>query len=181
MIKNKTVILTGAPFSGKTTLLKYFKKKGYKIIEESARFLINYNRRNNINILPWIDQDKFERLCFKHQLQKEKIIDTLKTDKPVIMDESVIDFAAYYLIRGLKIPSYLQKGIDKSNHNYIFILEVLPNYKKDKNRPWTIEQIKDLQQNLINLYSNHYPANKIHKIPALSVEKRFKLIEKIIS
>jgi len=181
MNKNKTVILTGAPFSGKTTLLKYFKKKGYKIIEESARFLINYNRRNNINILPWIDQDKFERLCFKHQIQKEKLINTLQTDKPVIMDESVIDFGAYYLLRGLKVPQYLQKGIDKSNHDFIFILDVLPDYKKDKNRPWTLEQINSLQQNLTNLYLSHYSKNKIYKIPAISVAKRFKMIENIIS
>jgi len=180
MTKNKNIILSGAPFSGKTTLLNYFKKKGYPIIDEQARKLINYNRKNNINIFPWTDQDKFERLCFKNQIAKEKEIKNIKSKKPIIMDESVVDYAAYYLIRNLKIPKFLINGIKKSKYDYIFILDVLPNYKKDKDRPWTKTQIKNLQKHLISLYSQYY-TYKIYRIPCLPVKERFQLIQKIIN
>ncbi|PIS15984.1 hypothetical protein COT62_00785 [Candidatus Roizmanbacteria bacterium CG09_land_8_20_14_0_10_41_9] len=41
MKKNNWYVITGAPSAGKTTLLKELEKKGYTVIYEAARIIID--------------------------------------------------------------------------------------------------------------------------------------------
>ena len=58
MIQN--YIITGAPGTGKTTIINALKKEGYSCAEEISRELIAEQIDIGGNILPWKDQIAFE-------------------------------------------------------------------------------------------------------------------------
>jgi predicted ATPase len=50
---NNRFVITGAPGTGKTTLVEGLSKEGFKTCEEAARLVVLKNLQKENNILPW--------------------------------------------------------------------------------------------------------------------------------
>ena len=59
---SRRVVITGAPGSGKTTILNYIKARGYHVEPEAARVVIQKQLQHENPVLPWTDRVAFDRL-----------------------------------------------------------------------------------------------------------------------
>ena len=56
-------IITGAPGTGKTSIINHLKKKGYNCIDEISREIISEQIAINGEVLPWKNLSAFSESC----------------------------------------------------------------------------------------------------------------------
>ncbi len=135
--KNKKVVITGSPGSGKSTLINLLEGYGYFCIKEFSRSLLekskNEGRENYFKSKPI----EFSRLIWKKRI--EQLIEAsemeFKKDKPfVFFDRGVHDVIAYMNFIG---QPYIQNEFKPQNNTYEIAI-LLP--------PWKEIYINDLQR-----------------------------------
>ena len=170
---NQRYVITGAPGTGKTSIIKALKKKGFTCINEQSRRIITEQIMKKGDILPW-----------KNQIAFEKKIASIRTKKYLMsppneicfFDRSVLDCVAYLKLSKLKVPSEILKNIQKCKFNNIvfytpFWKEI---YINDGERKESIEIAIKIQKTIIEAYkSKNY---QLIKIPKLSIKKRVDFI-----
>lgn len=92
-------VITGAPCSGKTTLIEALAGRGYRIVPETARAYIDRCLAQGLT-LPQIKADPFQ---FERRILLEKVaLETaLPRDQLTFMDRAVPDSVAYFRFEGL--------------------------------------------------------------------------------
>ena len=153
----KKYVLTGGPCSGKTTLLSELKKRGYNIVEESARDII---RKHN-GILP----EERQRRIAKSQLEIELSL----PDNTYFLDRSIIDTIAYSLFHNVTPPCFPDFQL-KARYNKIFLLERL-SFKNDG------ERIEKSEEEAIKVHEKIVEAYQMFgyvliPVPIMHVEQR---------
>ena len=165
-------IITGAPGTGKTSIINLLKEKGYNCYEEKSREIIINQIKNNGNDLPWKNLIGFSERVFK--LREKQL---LKSDgKLNFFDRGLIDVYAYMKVDDLKIPTHMTQSIKKKKYNKnIFLTPIWEEiYKNDNERKETLNQANMIEKEIIKSYLKfNY---KIIKIPKISVEERIDFI-----
>ncbi len=161
MNSNNWYIITGAPNSGKSTLIKLLADREYKTIDEAARIFIDREiargeelkdiRNNEIN---------FQKKILEIKIQLEKKIPKKEI---VFWDRGIPDSEAYYKLQGIALDNYLKKAIENSVYKKIFLLDYLP-YQKDYSRIESEEEQIKLHRLLRDVYG------KIN-VPVIEVSK----------
>ena len=161
MNSNNWYIITGAPNSGKSTLIKLLADRGYKTIDEAARIFIDREiargeelkdiRNNEIN---------FQKKILEIKIKLEKKIPKREI---VFWDRGIPDSEAYYKLHGIALDNYLKKAIENSVYKKIFLLDYLP-YQKDYSRIESEEEQIKLHRLLRDVYG------KIN-VPVIEVSK----------
>lgn len=120
--KIKKYVITGGPCCGKTTIIGLLKRRGFSVLDETAREVLRDNkRRKNPKTSLEIEAEILER-----QIKKESSLrDTL-----VFMDRSALDGIAYSLLKHGKVPDLASTYDFKNKYNMVFLLERFP-FKKD--------------------------------------------------
>ncbi|MFA5084404.1 MAG: ATP-binding protein [Candidatus Paceibacterota bacterium] len=123
--KAKRYVITGGPCCGKTTTIGLLKKIGFPVLNETAREVLNENKRrkNPRNFL------EMEIEIFERQLEKEKSA----KDSKIFMDRSALDALAYSKLMLEKIPEQFLNHDFSGKYDLIFLLEMLP-FEKDSVR-----------------------------------------------
>ena len=67
---NRKYIVTGAPGTGKTSVINELKKRGFHCIDENSREIINDQIKNGGDILPWKNQVAFENKIINLRTQQ---------------------------------------------------------------------------------------------------------------
>jgi predicted ATPase len=160
-------VLTGGPGVGKTTTLIDLEKKGFFIVKETAREIIEREQESGRSLFPWVDLDKFNDELFKIQLEKEK---NAPKDKISILDRSIVDGIAYRNLGNLKIPENLLDAAKNAGYECVFLLDRLPNYLNDESRKEDEEKANKLHDEIEKVY-RELGFNVIN-VPALPVEER---------
>lgn len=188
MSKVKKIVLSGGPFSGKSTLVKEFKKIGLPVAEEAALTVIEELnnsigikeqikfRDSNINEFQNMILDK--QIHFENQAIKEAI--QYKNDY-IICDRGVYDALSYYELFKRKINSEILDKIESIHYDFSFICDVLPNFdtRPETGRFETFETSKKLSEHSYKIYSK-YVENTIF-LPVMSVEERLDFITDYIN
>jgi predicted ATPase len=167
-------VITGGPCSGKTTVIKALQKKGYNVISETAKMLIEKESAGKNKIFPWTNPEAFQKRIFSIQLKKEK---KLLKQKIYFLDRSLIDNIAYRTYKKIKIPKF-----SKPTYDTIFLLAMLPRKYWNKNpegkpRMETYAVALKLHKEISNTYKKL--GYSLKKIPVMTVNRRAALIEKI--
>ena len=58
----KKYVITGGPGIGKTTVIEILSSRGYEIVPEAARIIIEEEQINDSDALPWKNLKKFQNL-----------------------------------------------------------------------------------------------------------------------
>jgi predicted ATPase len=173
LIKNKKIVISGGPGSGKTTMVNLLRDKGYECFDEFSRVLIEKAQKSGENNI-----FKSRPIFFSEQVWKGRKDQYEKSylglDKPekqyVFFDRGLHDVVAYLDSIGV---SYDPKRFDLSLFPYDMALLLPPCksiYTKDKERKEDFEEAEKLYFYIKKTYqTNNIP---LVEVPFQSPELR---------
>jgi predicted ATPase len=173
-------ILTGAPGSGKTSVIKLLEETGENVVNESATDIIYENQSNGINE-PWKFQ-KFIDEILKLQINRQKNSCINKYDL-CFYDRSPICTYALSIYLGFEPSILLMNEIDRINSNNIyeknvFFIDNLGFIENTNARKISFEESVKFEKIHLDSY-NKFGFKCIH-IPKMTVEERANKILNII-
>ena len=165
----KKFIITGAPGTGKTTLINLLKPI-IPCLEEVARKVIISEQEKNNNGVPWENINRFIELVYT-QTNKE-----LLNSKTVICDRSLLDLEAYLSVANEPIPDYLGDFPyhQKYERTVFFAPTWFDIYCKDAQRLQEFEYCLKLEKSLLKHYTQK--GFNIINLPKSTPLKRKELI-----
>lgn len=167
MKKNNWYVITGAPSSGKTTVLELMEKKGYPVFYEWARIYIDQEMAKG-KTLAQIRKNElaFQRKILKLKIDFEKNLDP---KKQVFMERGIPDSDAYMKMCGVNEDAALKKSLKNCWYKKVFLLELIA-YESDYARTESQEEAMLIDSLLEKSYTDL--GMKVVRVPKLSVEDR---------
>jgi predicted ATPase len=169
----KSYVLTGGPGVGKTTMLELLASRGYAIMPEAARVIIEEEMIKDSNVLLRKNLAKFQKKIAQRQLGIEKKI----PHEITFLDRSIIDGYAFCVLGNVKAPEIIFQHA-KNRYDKIFLLEPLHIYKIDAIRKESEEFAVKIHDEIIKAYA--FFGYNLIRVPALLPEKRVDFILKHI-
>lgn len=163
-------VITGAPCSGKTSVIVELEAKGFQVVHEVARAYIDDELQKGRRI----DEIKIDELAFERAIldQKVAIESSLVVDCTVFLDRAVPDSIAYYRLAGLDPKEAVQKS-RVFRYQKVFLLERFE-FEKDGVRSEDDARAEKLELLLTNGYRElEY---EIMRVPRLSIRERVDFI-----
>lgn len=175
-MKNNWYIITGAPSTGKTTLLRELAKRGHLVLPEMARTIIDERIASGENI-EFIRAD--ERI-FQEQVASRKAALEASLDKQTrtFLDRGMHDTLAYMNAHNFEATRTLEELLLQSSYRKVFILEPLSDFTDDYARNEDAHTRSRLQELLIVAYTK-YGMEPV-KVPEMSVAQRADFVLNIV-
>ena len=117
-------VLTGGPCAGKTTLILELKKRGYSVLEESARAVIDEMLAEGKTLADIRnDEGGFQKAVLRRKVTAEAEV---PDDTICFFDRAVPDSIAYYRENSIPEDDELWNACRASRYAKIFLLDLLP-------------------------------------------------------
>jgi predicted ATPase len=174
MGNNNWYVLTGAPCSGKTTLINLLEKMGYQVVPELARVYIDQELANGITLAE-LRQDElgFQRKILQYKIDHEK---TLSPETVIFFDRAIPDSEAYYKLCGVAPDETLKKALAECSYKKVFLLDFLE-YQKDYARTESEDEQRKLHEYLAESYTKlNIPVIRLPGVPKAEIPKRLQII-----
>ncbi len=165
---NKRYIITGAPGTGKTSVLNALRKRGYLCYDEISRKVIIKQQQLGTHKTPWGDLSGFVDLVYEHTL----IALQCPIESDAFVDRGVPDCIAYLREKSCEVPEYLFTFPFKQYYAATVFLtppweEI---YSNDPQRLQSYQEAVRIHEQLIQVYQN---LNfKIEILPKATVVER---------
>lgn len=141
--EKRKIVLIGGPSSGKTTLIKELEKRGYNVIHEVARSVIE-KRLHIPAIRPEIEIR--QRLIYEKQLQEEEGCSGL-----TFLDRGTLDGISY----SEHLLGHVPFEVSASDYQMIFNLERLPFVDDGLRVESGDEEAQILHEKILKIYREH--------------------------
>ncbi len=148
MIYTKKYIITGAPGTGKTTLINALAKE-YPCLPEISRKVIISEQERGGNGMPWEDLHKFTALVYQASIAELDL-----NPHALFTDRSVLDLIAYLQVAGKPILPALERfPYHDRFHKKILFAPTWPSiYHQDEQRPQAFDYCLELEKALETNY-----------------------------
>ena len=176
MASNNWYVITGAPSTGKSTLLKELNNLGYNTVEEAARIIIDGALAKSIPVEELRSNEKrFQEDVLR---LKEKTEATQNKSVLTFFDRGIQDTLAYMRCYEFSISKKIMSIMNASRYKKVFLLEPLSSYKYDYARTENFKSADIIQKMLYDVYSEFgmIPAH----VPDIGLEGRVKFILDIV-
>ncbi|AUP81304.1 AAA family ATPase [Flavivirga eckloniae] len=143
----KKYIITGAPGTGKTTLINLL-KDSVPCMDEVSRKVIIDEQKHGRHGMPWLDINRFTNLVYK--ITNEE----LSNNKALVCDRSLLDLEAYLTVAEKEIPNYLKTcPYHEVYHKKVFFAPTwFEIYCKDGQRLQEFDYCLKLEKALLEYY-----------------------------
>ena len=108
-------IVTGGPGSGKSSLINAMTRRGFRMMPEAGRAIIQDQVRIGGSALPWADRALFAELMLVWELRSYH--EALASDTPVLMDRGIPDVVGYLMLCGLPVPAHVEVAAQMHPYN----------------------------------------------------------------
>lgn len=144
----KKYIVTGAPGTGKTTLINIL-EKDYPCMPEVSRKVIVSEQKRGGNGTPWQDLSKFTELVYK-----TSIAELNANPQALFTDRSMLDLIAYLQLEGKPIPPSIDRFPyhDKFRKKVFFATTWQSIYHEDEQRLQGFDYCVKLEEALETTY-----------------------------
>lgn len=168
-------VVTGPPSAGKTTTLALLAERGYRVIPEAARAIIDEGLARGLTT----DELRLDGAKFQQDvlIRKQQTEAALPSDETILFDRGIPDTMAYCQLRGLD-DSEGRKAAKQSEYSHIFVFDPLP-FEQDYARIEDDEQVQRLNRLLEQAYRTQ--GFRVTRIPVASVEERADMIEGMLN
>lgn len=162
----KKYIITGAPGTGKTTLINVLEKK-YSCIHEVSRKVIVNEQEKGGRGMPWQDVNRFTELVYE-----ASIVELASSPQALFTDRSMLDLIAYLQVEGKPVPSSLNHFPyhDKFLKKVFFAPTWEAIFHKDEQRLQAFEYSLELEKALFRTYEQK--GFELLSLPKVSVSER---------
>ena len=169
----KKIIITGAPGTGKTSIINHLLNLGYSCSKEVSREIIKEEISSEGEVLPWINLAEFSKRVFS--LRKKQYINAPENSLH-FFDRGILDVISYMKTENLPISKYYQDECEKYKYNTtVFYTPIWKEiYKNDLQRKEDIYHAIAIEEALLDTYRSYGYCMK--KIPKMSIKKRVDFI-----
>lgn len=168
----KRIVLTGGPGAGKTSVINILANKGFNIVPEPARTLIEDYEMNSPHLHPKLSKEN--RILFQKAIENITIKDWFD-NKSGFFDRSILDEIGYRNRYGITINEELNLAAKNYRYDVVFIFPFWKEiYKNDDVRHETSEEAQIVGEFLHKAYNN-YGYNPII-VPKIDADKRVEFI-----
>ena len=151
MAGNPYYIITGAPSTGKTSILNELRSRGYLCHEEIAREIIRENMDAGIDIFPWNDMHKFSDLVLERM---KVLVNTFDPNAIQFLDRSMVDLIGYMKFANQEAPAhYKREALSVGYAKKVFFLPIWHEiYTQDAERKESLEEAEKIGKSLEETY-----------------------------
>lgn len=163
-------VITGAPCSGKTSVIEGLSRRGWIVVPEAARAYID----SQLNLGYTLEEIKSDILSFEQHIlyAKVKIEKGLSKTQAVFLDRAIPDSIAYFQLEGLDWTEPLAYS-RMFRYKKIFLFDQLA-FEKDAVRSENHVQAEHIESLLEQCYRDlGYP---IMRVPALPIDQRIEFV-----
>jgi predicted ATPase len=170
MRKTEWVVITGAPCSGKSSVISNLELRGYPVVHETARAYINELLKSGKNLQEIkADMLTLERAILHRKLAIEA---TLSDNEIIFLDRALPDSIAYFKSAGLNPSEPLEKSRNIRYRKIFHFQRLL--FENDHVRAENDRMAENLDRLLKQSYEMlGYP---VVDVPVLTVEQRIDFI-----
>jgi len=170
MIHTHWYVITGAPCSGKTSVILELEQRGFSVVHEAARAHIDEQRV--LGLTP--DKIKSDISSFEHQILSRKVDAEigLSPDETVFLDRGIPDSVAYFTIEGLDDTAPMRES-RRYRYRAVFLFERLT-FETDAVRSEDDHKAARLEALLKEAY--RHLGYTLIQIPVVPIEKRVELV-----
>jgi len=163
------VTITGAPASGKTSVIKHLQQIGYRVVNEVARAYIRKLMHDQVNMTQKrADLSLQDKILLLKRLRERN----LDPKQRIFFDRGLPDSLAYYKLHHLPVADVYQH-LYSYRYERVFFLEQLP-YIQDEVRTETLEIADKLNRLIYQSYieCDYDPI----MVPAMGISERVRFI-----
>lgn len=171
---SKSIVVTGGPGTGKTTIIESLKNQGFVCFPEISREVTLQARQNGIEQLFLSQPLLFSELLLEGRKKQFTEASSL-IDDFVFLDRGIPDILAYMHYIGDSYPSFFDLECKQNKYHQVFLLPPWKEiYVSDDARYETFEQAKLIFEHLKETYT--YYGYELVLVPMDTAEKRAEFI-----
>jgi len=175
----KKIIITGAPSTGKSSIIQHLKTRGYLCMDEISREVILQARKEGIEHLFISSPILFSEILLEKRLYQYQ--QAKKTEEAIVFfDRGIIDIMAYLNFSKTSHNIDFNKALKEIKYDIVFICPPWQTiHKTDNERYESFNQAKEIHTKLVESYQKE--GHKVIVVPFGTVEERTHFIENYIS
>lgn len=135
-------VLTGGPCAGKTTTINELAKRGYPVLAEPARIIIDEKLAAGETIEDIVTDPDWLPSVVRRAHAQERM---LPKDELFFLDRAAPDSIAYYRLHNRPLEDFFQQVLKEIRYRKIFLLDLV-DFTNDSGRPETPEEAKHLHE-----------------------------------